>query len=367
MDRRDFLKTTGAAAAVAATAVAAAEAAHASNEEAGLAAPAIGKDVTELRMVMPWPDRVSGFADNAHRLARRIETATDGRFRIEVGPAARGLAEAVRGGDADFYHGTEHDNLARHRAFSYFGGLPGEMGLRSSDLEAWLMVGGGQILWDDLAGDFGVKPLLVGHTGRMELMSSTKIETLADVEGRKIFAMGLAREVVRGLGAEPAEVPASRLADALVSGEALAVEWGGALANSALGLDADLSRTPMPAFNRAGTVLSLGLARRVWDKLSTSDKTIFEAVAAEQFRVSLAEERAHHRIMALARRGSEAAHPYARWRNFNADSEFLLARRRVTAAVVAEVAGSDAKAARINASYMAFQRQGGRRSSTFTS
>lgn len=370
MDRRDFLKTTGAVAAVAATTVGASEAAlaaKAAGDETAFPAPAIAANVTELRMVVAWPDTVSGFADNAHRLARRIETATDGRFRIIVSPAAGDVLDALHDDAADLYHATEHANVRRHPAFSYFASLPGEMGLRSSDFEAWLMVGGGQILWDDLAGEAGVKPLLVGHTGRAELLSSKKIETLADIEGKRVFAMGLAREVVRGLGAEPVEIPATRLAEALTSGELLAAEWGGPLANAAIGLHIDPASDPLPAFNRAGTALSLGIAHRVWDKLTTGDKTIFEAIAAEQVRVSLAEERAHSRMMAAARRVSGAGPSAARWRGFNPDSEFLLARRRVTAAVVADVAATDAKAARVNTSYMAFQRRGGRRLGTFTS
>ncbi len=71
MDRRSFLKTTSAAAAAATTATAAT--AEILEKTTPNPAPAVAKGVKELRFAMPWSDGVTGFADQARRLAQRIE------------------------------------------------------------------------------------------------------------------------------------------------------------------------------------------------------------------------------------------------------------------------------------------------------
>src|SRR5262245_49779017 len=110
MDRREFLKTTGAAAALAGTAAGAAEAAT----PATIAAPAVVSGTRELRMAMAWPDSVAGLADQAWRLAQRIATMSDGRYRVVFTPDVRDTLTAVRAGDADLYHATESDHLDAH-------------------------------------------------------------------------------------------------------------------------------------------------------------------------------------------------------------------------------------------------------------
>ena len=54
---------------------------------------------------------------------------------------------AVQRGEADLYHGTEHDHLHKHRALSFFAGLPGDRGMAPEHLLSWILVGGGQTLY----------------------------------------------------------------------------------------------------------------------------------------------------------------------------------------------------------------------------
>ena len=348
MDRRSFLKTSSAAAAATATggAVAAEAGAHAEP-----AAPAVIAGVQELTLSLPWPDDIAGLGDQAMRLVRRIETATGGRYRIHVkaGADTDGIA-AIRSGAADLYHGTEHDHLAHHPAFAWFAGLPCATGLAPHDLEAWLTIDGGQMLWDELAADFGVKALLVGHDGaRPGLWSEKSISGLADLAEQKIYVRGLAREVVRGVGAEPAEATAATLAPALASGEIFAAEWGGALQSLAIGLPRVAQHRTGDGINTSGTALSLGMRRSLWEAMSNSDRTIFEACATAELRLSLAEARTHERALC----GMLAEAHGVRFEPFPADLAATLSR--VAEAVVAHAAGKDSTAQRINASYMTFR------------
>lgn len=361
MDRRSFLKTTGAAAATAsaghlaateATAAAAPrEAATAAlHEAASPAAPAIVSGVRELLLAMPWRDAVSGPADLAARLARRIEAAFDGRWRITPQHHAHSGLEAVMIGEADLYFGTENHNLSFHPAFAFFAALPGAGTFNADDLVAWLTIGGGQELWDDLAADYNVKPFLAGHLGRWPGLWSTRpIDSLADLAGQRVAVQGLAREVMRGIGAEPVQIAAEDLADALRAGDIAAAEYGGPLTSLGLGLPGAAPHLNGFGILEGGIGLSLGLRRSLWDRLGTADRTILAAVAAEAAQLTIAEMRAHEKPMrSLIRdRFGTAFRPFP--------SDVAIAVDRIAEAVVAEAGSTDPTAQRINHSYHAFR------------
>jgi TRAP-type mannitol/chloroaromatic compound transport system substrate-binding protein len=347
MDRREFLLTTCAAAAAPTTVAALTSDVVQAKPTARpnrIAAPTLSSNVKHLRLAV---DAVAGPSDQARRLAQRITMMSGGRLRFTVLPSFANGLNAVRAGDADLYHASEHDHLDAHRALAYFAGLPGEQGIAPSHLIAWMRVGGGQDLWDELAAGFGVKAMLAGHSGRSCFVAGRRVDQLRDLAGEKVSVTGLARDVARGFGLEPVAVDAASLPDFIERGEILAAERGGAIASQALGL---LSVAPFSvgtAINRHGAAWSLGLRRGLWDSLSESDQAIFAAAAAAETQLALAEEDAHLRLLRPEPR-PETVWPVAR--------ELERAIGRVADAVVAHVAASDAFAARINASYVAFRR-----------
>ena len=359
MDRREFLRTTGAAAAAASAATVVADAvaqadpaktapASSAPIKSAPPAPTILKGTQELRLAMPWPDGTSGLADQAHRLGQRIVAMSEGRYHIVFVPGAGNGLAAVRAGDADLYHATEHDHLEAHRGLAYFAGLPGDCGIAPQHLQSWMLVGGGQELWDDLAGDLGVKALLAGHTGQRSYFLSTRcIETMSALSGEKTCVRGLARDGAGGLGLEPVAVRADDLVAAMGRGDILAAEWGGAIASHSLGLHAVAPFSVGTSINRHGTALSLGMRRAFWDGLGAGGQAMFAAAAAAELQLALAEEDAHRNLL---------------WPQPSADHTWPLAGdlahaiRRVADAVVAHTAGSDARTRRINASYESFRR-----------
>jgi TRAP-type mannitol/chloroaromatic compound transport system substrate-binding protein len=340
MDRREFLKSTGAAAAAATTATAAVETA--------IAAPAVAKGLYELRLAMPWADGFAGPADQAHRLGQRIAAMSEGRIRVVPSFGVPNGLAAVRAGAADLYFASEHDNLDAYRSLAYFAGLPGDRGLSPQHLQTWIGLGGGQALWDELAADLGVKPMLAAHTGaRSYLLATERIDAMGALAGRKAHVQGLARDVARGLGLEPVSVAPAQFAGAMRSGDVLAAECGGAITSYALGLHAVAPYWAGTSINRHGTALSLGIGRALWDRLSAADQAMFAAAASAEFQLSLAEEEAHRNML--------YPEPPAD-RTWSLASELSHAIRRVADAVVAHAAGADAQTRRINDSYTAFRR-----------
>lgn len=337
MDRREFLITSGGAAVAATSSVAAAHAAEAAHDvQSG--------GGTVLRLAMPWADTAQGPADSARRLARRFETMTGGRYRIEISAGGQG-ADA----GADLVHGTAHDFAAAHPAFAYFAGLPGSAGLGPQDFAHWITVGGGQMLWDDLAGQQGWKSLLVGHAGDAPpLWSREPITCLGDLAGQRVAAPGLGADVARALGADVVSLAPGDIAAALRDGKVLAAE-AGLLAGLAGGIARVAPHATGTGLNGRGTALSLSVRLPVWEALSEQDQAILTAAAAEEFQNSLAEARAHDH---LARRALAASFgvTFAPW-----PAEMAEAIERVAEATIAHVAGRDAVAARIDQSYMAFR------------
>lgn len=342
MDRREFLITSSGAAVAAASATPV----QAGDAPAPAAGAPLPGTVPLLRLAMPWTDRPQGPADGAHRLARRLEALTGGRYRIEIAASVGSVPDH----DAELALCPTHDFAPLHPAFAYFAGLPGSGGLGAQDLAHWIAIGGGQMLWDDLSRRHGWKPLLAGHLGEAPpLWSRQPIDGLSDLAGRRIAAPGLGGDVARALGAEAGDAPPLRdAAAALAEGTLFAAEAGGLMTSLALGLAGTAAYATGAGLNARGTALALNVRLALWKRLSDTDKAIFAAAASAELQLSLAEQRAH---AGLARRVLEARGVrFAPW-----PADIAEALDRVAEATIAHVAGRDEIAVNIDQSYVAFR------------
>lgn len=329
MDRRDFLKVGGAAAVTAGSAGAA----------TAQSAPVILPGASELRLASPGLPDVPGFGPD--RLARRLELATGGRYRV-VAEADAGIADLVFA-DVD----RQRD---RHPAFAVFAGLPLGQGLDTAAHQTWLAVGGGQMLWDDLAAQFGFKPLVAGHTGPSSgLWAARRLEAAADLTGARLHVDGLAADVVRALGATPLLVAIDDLRAGLGEGRIDAAELLAPLCLTTPDLQPLAERLYSPGLNAGGRVLSLDVRNEVWDRLGAADQAIFEACAAEAYQLALMEARAHEMMAAQVALTSK-------WPVRSAlGHELSAALERTAGEILADVAGRDREAQRIHDSYLAFR------------
>ena len=328
MDRRDFLKVGGAAAVTAGGAGTAAQ-----------SAPAILPGATELRLASPDLPDVPGIGPD--RLARRIELATGGRYRITA------TSDATT---AELAFGSVNRHRDHHPAFAFFAGLPLGLGLDAGRQQAWLAIGGGQMLWDDLAGRFGFKPLVAGHSGPSGgLWSARRLEAPLDLQGARMHVEGMAAEVVRPFGATPVHLAADDLRRGLAEGRIDTAELLAPLVVAAPDLQPLAERLYSPGLNASGAALSLDVRRQVWDGLGAADQAIFEACAAEAYALSLAEAQGHEMMAAQF-----AA--TAKWPVRSAlGGELRAALKRTAGEVLAQVAGYDADARRIHDSHQAFR------------
>ncbi len=287
MDRRDFLRSTGGLTALATGCASAIVPAAATESNA-----ASGRQLT-CSFASPWAAHHAGFADDAHRLARRIEAATDGALALDL-----------RSGSfdrADFSIRPVQSEVLLHPAFAFFGGLPGYDVLTPRELDAWLSTGGGQELWDDLAAPHGFKPLLAGHTGPDPVLWSRKpISKSVDLAGQRVVARGLDAEIVRALGAMPVIADETALEAALTAPDTTAVVWGSLVHASASGIPAHFPHGLSGALGCAGGALALEIDLAVWNELTNAQKTAIAAVANSEFCASIADVEATRAAVAHA-------------------------------------------------------------------
>ena len=336
MRRRDFLAGAGVA------------------MGAGLSfpAPAISQKVRQLTMVTDWPEN-SGMMTSARRLAMTISEASQGRIKIEVTPSGALVRpfetfDAVQSGIAEMFHSHIGYFQKKSPAFHFFSGVP--FGLSANELFSWIRFGGGQQLWDDLAGQFDIKPLLSSSTGtQMGGWFTHPITSPEDFKGLRYRMADPGAEVLRRLGAVVVVVPGADIVLSLQSGAIDACEWIGPWMDMKMGLHKAAAYYYYPAWQEPGTALTLGINKQLWESLQQSERQLIEIAAASEYAVSLAEFNANN-ARALRELRAEGAVKIQRF-----DEPVLRRLRQISTEVLAEMGSGDEISRNVYASYRNFR------------
>ncbi|MGB0844523.1 MAG: TRAP transporter substrate-binding protein [Alphaproteobacteria bacterium] len=249
-----------------------------------LAAPAISQGMMKLRMTTSWPKGFPGLGTAAQAMADNVTALTDGRISVEVfgaGEIAPGLKafDAVSDGTADMYHSADYYYLGKSPALAFFTAVP--FGMTASELDTWLYNDGGQALWDEVSGGFGVKPFVCGNSGvQAGGWFNKEINSADDLKGLNIRMPGLGGEALRRIGANAVTLSGGEIGPALQAGTIDATEWVGPWNDYAFGLQKLAKIYYTSGFHEPGSGLSCGVNKGVYDKLSDSDKAVF-AIAAQ--------------------------------------------------------------------------------------
>ena len=316
-------------------------------------APAIAQGIRQLKMVTDWSETMPGLLPGARRLAQTIGEATKGRIAIEVFPAnalvrAFETFDAVSAGVADMYHSYDGYFEKRSPAFNFYCGVP--FGFTANELFSWVRYGGGQLLWDALAGQFNIKPLHCMSTGtQMGGWFNNEMTSLESFKGLRYRMPGLGAEILRRLGAIVVSLPGGEIAPALKSGAIDASEWIGPWQDMAIGLHEAASYYYYPGFHEPGTAQTLGINRRVWESLDAADRRLIEAVAAAEYARTLAEFNTNNALSLRQLRGEGTV----KIRQF--DESLLNAFHGISEDVVAKAGSGDDVSRKIYASYRQFR------------
>ncbi len=278
MDRRTFLAGTTAISAAAVTA---------------FPSPAIAQGIRDLKLVTPWPKGSPGLDSSARRLARLVTEASGGRLRVTVYGAdefvdAFEIFDAVSAGIADMYHSPDYYWQSKVPAFSFFPAVP--FGLTACEVAAWIHRGGGQALWDELSGQFNIKPLLALNTGvQMGGWFAKEITSVESWKGLRCRIPGIGGEVIKRLGAIVVNLPGGEIVPSMRSGAIDAAEWVNPWLDLSYGLHEAAKYYYYPGFHEPGAAVTLGINKKLWDGFTQSDQRLIEVAAAAEYNLSQAD------------------------------------------------------------------------------
>ena len=261
-------------------------------------APAVVRDRVEMAMVTTWPRDFPGLGTGAQRLAKRLSDMSDGRIHVEYFAGGERVKpfdsfDEVASGNAQAYHAADYYWKGKHPGWAYFTAVP--FGLTYNEMNAWIRWGGGQELWDELAGSFGLKCVMAGNTGvQMGGWFRKEINSADDLKGLKMRIPGLGGDVMAKLGASPVSLPGSQIYENLVSGAIDATEWVGPWNDSFMKFYEAARYYYYPGMHEPGSMLSLGLNKSFWEGLSASDRVTIEAAASAENDIMMAEYNANN-------------------------------------------------------------------------
>lgn len=266
--------------------------------EAPAQAPNVASGALEWKMVTTWPKNFPGAGTTAQFLADRITEMSGGRLKVnlyaagELVPAFESF-DAVREGIAECAHAAPYYWVAKNKSIPFFCAVPG--GLTLTEHNAWVHFGGGQALWDEVYGEFGVRGFMAGNTGtQMGGWFKREINSLEDLKGLKFRIPGLGAEVINRLGGTAVNMPGGEIMPALESGVIDAAEWVGPWNDLAFGFYKVAKNYYGPGFHEGSTCNELMINEAAWSVLTDDLKAIVRAASHETNQMSPAEYMANN-------------------------------------------------------------------------
>jgi TRAP-type mannitol/chloroaromatic compound transport system substrate-binding protein len=269
MHRRKFLK--GAALGAGATA---------------LATPALAQGGKTMTIVSTWPRDFPGLGISAQRLAARITELSQGAITTEYFAAGERVGafdsfDEVASGNSQAYIGADYYWVGKHPGFAYFTSVP--MGMTTVEWNAWIKFKGGQALWDELSGGFGIKALPCGATGTQAGgWFNKEIDGPEDFKGLKMRIPGFGGNVMSKLGCSTVSLPGGQIYENLVSGSIDATEWVGPYNDYFMKFYEAAKYYYTGGMHEPGGGLALGMNKVWWESLTGYEQAIITAAAYEE-------------------------------------------------------------------------------------
>jgi len=251
-----------------------------------ISAPAIAQSKTKLTIVSTWPRDFPGLGLSAQRLAARIGDLSDGKIEVEYFAAGERVGafdsfDEVASGNSQAYIAADYYWKGKHPGFAYFTSVP--FGMTNLEWNAWIKFKGGQELWDELSGEYGLKAFTCGGTGtQMGGWFNKEIESADDLKGLKMRIPGLGGDVMAKLGASPVSLPGGQIYENLVSGAIDATEWVGPYNDYFMKFYEAAKYYYSPGMHEPGGGLAFGMNKEWFEKLSKWEKLVIETACMEE-------------------------------------------------------------------------------------
>jgi TRAP-type mannitol/chloroaromatic compound transport system substrate-binding protein len=206
---------------------------------------------TTLKMQSSW-SATDIFQDMAKQYVERVEKMSGGRLKVDLLPSgavvqAFQVQDACNQGVIDGAHTVTAYWYGKNKAASLFGTGP-VFGANASQILAWIHYGGGKELYKELVQDilkldvvgFFAMPMPTQPLGWFK----KEIKSADDLKGLKYRTVGLATDIMQGMGVSVTQLPGGEIVPALERGVIEAFEFNNPTSDSRFGAQ-DVSKIYM--------------------------------------------------------------------------------------------------------------------------
>ncbi|MEA2108671.1 MAG: TRAP transporter substrate-binding protein [Pseudomonadota bacterium] len=307
------------------------------------------------KMVTTWPPHFPVLGEAADYTAKWVEEMSGGRLKItvygggELVPSLQ-VFDAVSSGTVEMGHGAAYYWAGKHPATQFFAAVP--FGLNAQGMNAWLISGGGQELWDELYGKFNLKAWPAGNTGvQMGGWFNKEIKTIDDLKGLKMRIPGLGGKVLAKAGGNAVLVAGGEIYTNLDRGVIDATEWVGPYHDIKMGFYKAAKYYYSPGWHEPGTTLECMVNKQKYEALPKDLQAIIDAVCAKSNMWSLAEFEAKNNkyLKELVEQHNVQVRQFP--------DKVLAQLKKYSDEVLKELAASDPFTRKVCESYLAFKKQ----------
>ncbi|MDO6684048.1 MULTISPECIES: TRAP transporter substrate-binding protein [unclassified Agarivorans] len=231
-------------------------------------------------LITSWPKHLPGLGSAPDRFAEEVKAMSNGRLDIKVYGAgelypALDVFKVVSAGGAEMGHSAAYYWQNELPAAVFFSSVP--FGMSAKELNAWLYLGGGLALWQELYAPHNLIPFPGGNTdAQMGGWYNKKVTSINDFKQLKMRIPGLGGKVLELAGGLPTNLPAGELYTALQSGELDAVEWVGPYNDLAFGFHKVAKYYYYPGWHEPSTTLEFVVNQDAFAALPVDLQRIIE-------------------------------------------------------------------------------------------
>lgn len=251
---------------------------------ATLAMPNVSMAATKtLKMQSSW-GATSPFQDMAKEYVTRVAAMAGGRLKIDLLPSgavvkAFQVQDAVHKGVLDAAHTVTAYWYSKNKSASLFGTGP-VFGCNAPQILAWIQYGGGAELLDELQ----TKILKVNVRSFFAMPMPTQplgwfkfhVTSAKQMVGLKYRTVGLATDIMQGMGLKVTQLPGGEIVPALEKGVIEAFEFNNPTADMRFGA-ADVSKHyHMGSYHQAAEFFEIMFTRSLFDGLPKEHQAILE-------------------------------------------------------------------------------------------
>jgi len=269
MDRRSLIQKAGIAGVLA----------------SGIAPAVHAQAAIRWRLASSFPKSLDTLYGGAEVFAARVKAMTGGKFEISTHAAgelmpAFGVVDGVQQGTVECAHTAPYYFFGKSEVFALGCAIP--FGLNSRQMTAWMHEGNGGKLMREFYAKYNIVNFPAGNTGaQMGGWYRKEVKSMADIKGLKFRVGGFAGRVVERMGGVPQNIPGGEIYQALEKGTIDAAEWVGPYDDLKLGFHKVAPFYYYPGWWEVGPELDVFINNKAFEALSSENKAIVQAAAAE--------------------------------------------------------------------------------------